>query len=78
METGFVKVFKRHTPFAMSNYTQTITNGVIKLDKVGDILMYMYLYTDTPGFDWKNNIKTVKFYIGGELINTWDTTTFGT
>ena len=73
METGFVKVFKRHTPFAMSNYTQTITNGVIKLDKVGDILMYMYLYTDTPGFDWKNNIKTVKFYIGGELINTWDT-----
>jgi hypothetical protein len=58
----------------MSNYNQTITNGSIKLDKVGDILMYMYLYTDTVGFDWKNNIKSVKFYIGGELINNWDTT----
>jgi hypothetical protein len=74
MESGFVKVFKRHTPFAMSNYNQTITNGTIKLDKVGDILMYMYLYTDIAGFDWKNNIKSVKFYIGGQLINTWDTT----
>ena len=70
---GFVQVYKRHTPFAISNYEQKIINGSIKIDKVGDVLLYLYLYTDVVGFDWRNNIKSIKFYIGGQLINTWDT-----
>lgn len=73
MDSGFVTVYKRHTPFAMSSYNQPIKNGAITFDKVGDILMYVYLYSDEPGFDWRNNIQLVRLYIGGEIINTWDT-----
>lgn len=36
------------------------------------MLLYAYMYSDEKYFDWKS-IKSIEMYIGGALINSWDT-----
>lgn len=68
---GFRSVYKRHTPFAMSLYEQVIQGSrKIVLDKVGDVLVYTYLYRE-GGYDW-SGIRSVEFHIGGNKILEWD------
>jgi hypothetical protein len=66
-------VYKRHTPFAISTHEQVIQGDrKIVIDKVGDVLLYAYMYSDDENFDWKS-IRSIEMYIGGALINAWDT-----
>lgn len=67
---GFQSVYKRHTPFAISSYDYTIQGDKITLDKSGDVLLYMYLYSDTK-VDWYS-IHSIDMIIGGQVVSTWD------
>ncbi len=67
---GFQSVYKRHTPFAISSYDYTIQGDRITIDKSGDVLLYMYLYSDT-GVDWYS-IKSIDMLLGGQIISSWD------
>lgn len=69
---GFRSVYKRHTPFAMSLYEQVIQGSrKIVIDKVGDVLLYTYLYREEGGYDW-SGIKSIELHIGGTKIIEWD------
>jgi hypothetical protein len=67
--SGFQSVYKRHTPFSISSIEYVGNN--ITLDKVGDVLLYAYLFSDGSFFDW-TTIESVDMYIGGQLICSWD------
>lgn len=68
----FRSVYKRHTPFAMSLYQNTTIQGdrKITIDKVGDILLYTYLYGIS---DWVSAMKSIELHVGGAKIMEWDT-----
>ena len=77
--------FKRHTNFAQSIEEQVLegspaNNGMtgIRVERRGDMLSYMYLTaldgnaTATP--DWEQVIDKVELYVGGQLIDSHDST----
>lgn len=69
---GFKAVYKRHTPFAISSYDYVIQGDKITLDKTGDVLLNVYLYTDSEYVDW-SSINSIDMIIGGQVVSTWDT-----
>ena len=68
---GFQAVYRRHTPFALELFTYPLFNGSFRVQKVGDVLLYAYLFSEQPEFNWRG-IESVSFYIGGQEIDTWD------
>ena len=77
--------FKRHTNFAQSVEEQILEgepadNGMtgIRVERKGDLLSYMYITAvdgntiQTP--DWESVIDKVELYVGGQLIDTHDST----
>ena len=68
---GFQSVYKRHTPFALVEREIVLQGDTIRLENFGDVLVYMYLYTDASYIDWYN-INTIDMIIGGQVVSTWD------
>lgn len=68
---SFQAVYRRHTPFALELFTYPLFNGSFRLQKVGDVLLYAYLFTEENEFNWRS-IQSISFYIGGQEIDTWD------
>lgn len=81
----FNSSYKRYSNFSQSVEKLRITGiptqggmSSIKIDKLGDLLGYVYLSIDngTKAVDfqfWTRLIKSVEVYIGGQLIDTQDT-----
>ena len=67
---GFQSVYKRHTPFAIASYDYVIQGDKITIDKSGDVLLYMYLYSDSS-INWYS-IDSIDMIIGGQVITSWD------
>ena len=72
----FRSQFKRHTEFSMIDIQQNIVNNTVEFSKYGDVLMYSYLYSDyllvDSSFTWSSYISTIDFYIGEQLVNSYD------
>lgn len=79
--------YKRHTHFAQSVERQMLQGQVqsgimtsIRLERKGDLLNYMYLTAKKTAdglissVDWTKAIDKVELYIGGQLIDTQDST----
>lgn len=66
---AFHAVYKRHTPFAFETVSCPVFNGVYKVQKVGDVLLYAYLYYES---EFPSQIQSISLYIGGQEIDTWD------
>lgn len=65
---AFHAVYLRHTPFAIEQASFPVINGSVRLQKVGDVLLYAYLSCD----DAQVFVDSVTMYIGGQEIDTWD------
>ena len=82
----FNSSFKRHSNFSQSIEKQTIRGSVkvnsmssIKFDRIGDLLGYTYITVGSNTAaastnDWTGYIDKVELYIGGQLIDTQDST----
>jgi hypothetical protein len=82
----FRSTYKRHTHFAQSVERQLIQGtpasgamSSIRIERKGDLLSYMYLTAkDSTGLvqniDWTKAIEKLELYIGGQLIDTQDST----
>ena len=82
----FNSSFKRHSNFSQSIEKQTIRGSVkvnsmssIKFDRIGDLLGYTYITVGSntqasSTNDWTGYIDKVELYIGGQLIDTQDST----
>lgn len=78
--------YKRHTHFAQSVERQLIQGtpasgamSSIRIERKGDLLSYMYLTAkDSTGLvtkiDWTKCVDKIELYIGGQLIDTQDST----
>ena len=66
---AFHAVYKRHTPFAFETVSCPVFNGVYKVQKVGDVLLYAYLYYES---EIPSHIQSISLFIGGQEIDTWD------
>lgn len=66
---AFHAVYKRHTPFAFESVSCPVFNGVYKVQKVGDVLLYAYLYYES---EFPSQIQSISLFIGGQEIDTWD------
>ena len=66
---AFHAVYKRHTPFAFETVSCPVFNGVYKVQKVGDVLLYAYLYYES---EFPSQIQSISLFIGGQEIDTWD------
>lgn len=79
--------YKRYTHFAQSVERQIITTvpnpgtmSSVTIDRRGDLLGYMYLTATNSStglmsvIDWSSAIDKVELYIGGQLIDTQDST----
>lgn len=86
-EISFFKAtFKRHSNFSQAVEKQLIQGSVnsnslstVKFERGGDLLGYTYIAVDNgtqaQSFtDWRSIIASVEFYIGGQLIDTQDST----
>lgn len=73
-ESSFKSVYRRHTPFAMVQYTTVIQGNTILIEPRGDLLSYIYLTRVELStgllvpWDW-NAITEFSWYIGGQLID---------
>lgn len=80
----FRSVFKRHTNFSQMLKRQVIQGSasannmsIVRFEKGGDMLSYVYLVEKSGStiqqFD-ENKIDKVELYVGGQMIDTQDTT----